>query len=291
MGPASSLLLLLLPPCCCWGLDGSFTEMKLVRGAPLPTATIASVATPAPFREPAAFSGPAVLKSLTQLCVSITSSSASSNSWEYVICPFQNVTQREIVSYSSGFWGILGIWDGWERGVKPGGPGKLIYSDGTETGCGKRRKATVTLECNEMGYSITGISEPVTCEYALTLHCPEACEPEYTAFIGLASSSASVAAPPVHSPSVSASRAVAFPTVSGAAFPTIACASAHAAPGDSGGSSSSSSSEDDLRSLISDLRRKFDRLEELVVSSSGAASPARSSSGWAEVPLTAGIND
>jgi hypothetical protein len=123
---------------------------------------------PTPLRPPADAHGPLALLPLAGRCFSV-----QQERYEYTICPFFNVTQRDVPSSWNSFWGLLGLWEGW---APPGG-GALRgeYSDGTDCGAVKRR-TVVTHACSTGGaYVLKGVAEPRTCEYAMTLASPEAC--------------------------------------------------------------------------------------------------------------------
>jgi hypothetical protein len=78
------------------------------------------------------------------------------------------------------------VWDDWESGgggavapaAAPGAaPLRARFSDGTDCG-GARRVAHVTFACSGPSglRAVKGIAEPRTCEYEMTLACPEACD-------------------------------------------------------------------------------------------------------------------
>jgi len=53
-------------------------------------------------------------------------------SYIYNLCPFRNVTQKEVTDKASGFHGIVGIWSDWivENGTFIG----MLYSKGERCG-------------------------------------------------------------------------------------------------------------------------------------------------------------
>jgi hypothetical protein len=146
--------------------------VKIVRGMPSTVPSAAPPPRPTPFRDPKPFSGPTEFKPLQERCIA-----TSQAGYEYVVCPFANVTQRDI-SGGSQFFGLLGIFEGWNAGKADADHAAMRFTDGCRCG-GKRRKSTVTLTCAPDGaYSLRGVKEAPTCEYSLELLCPEACARE-----------------------------------------------------------------------------------------------------------------
>jgi hypothetical protein len=151
--------------------------------APSPSGSSRSSA-PTAYRLPHVASGPPTLLSLAGRCFSTTQTTAG-RSYEFTICPFENVTQREASSAWNSFFGILGIWNDWEKPEATHlGEIRGSFTDGTDCG-GKRRQAMVTLACSGPAglRIIKAISEPRTCEYELTLACPEACDIDVTSIV------------------------------------------------------------------------------------------------------------
>jgi hypothetical protein len=212
--------------------------MKLVQGTPHPAVTVAPVSgpsTPVPHRAADAFAGPHELRALLGRCFGTTH-----GNYEYQICPFVNVTQREASSSWTAFYGILGLWGRWV-GRAPTGTAALVgakqrYDDGTEcTGIGRRRHAEVRWECSRTGsYSLTDVREPRTCEYELVFTCPEACGPGGGGGGGNATIAAEAAATAAGAAGAAASAsAMPSPLVPSAATsmaPTVAQAGASVLP-------------------------------------------------------------
>ena len=150
-------------------------------------------------------SGSSALSSLAGRCFSAIET-AGGRSYEYTVCPFANVTQREASSTWNAFYGILGIWDEFSAGDSGGAEGVLYahFTDGTDCG-GKRRSARVALACSGPAgaYALKGVSEPRMCEYELTLACPEACG------LNISALRQSIAALPSLSPSPAAESSAA----------------------------------------------------------------------------------
>ena len=116
-----------------------------------------------------------------------TCTTSALDGYEYTLCPYANITQRDAVANWNTFWGVLGVYEGWEvdaeidpahnEGGSGGGGGKVYlhqhYTDGTPCGDTPRR-AAVLWECGEEA-AIVGVSEPTTCHYAVTFQTPVAC--------------------------------------------------------------------------------------------------------------------
>ncbi|XP_022095555.1 N-acetylglucosamine-1-phosphotransferase subunit gamma-like [Acanthaster planci] len=118
--------------------------------------------------KPANFSGPPHLKRLVGRCFSKTV-----NSYKYELCPFQNVTQHEQSLRWNPYSGILGIWQEWQ--IEGNVFKSMLMTEGDQC-LDKSRKVTVHLECGALN-SITNVSEPTTCEYAIVFVTPLVCHP------------------------------------------------------------------------------------------------------------------
>lgn len=202
--------------------EGDRVAVKLVHGAPSnPTPTASSARTPpAAHRQPKSTSGPDAFRSLQGTCFSI-----DLDAYSYHVCPFANVTQKQISSSWTSFWGILGIWDEWNSINNT--YTTMSYTDGTDCGS-KRRQAAVEFMCSGPGggYAIKSVSEPKTCEYHLLLACPQACEADYvmgheTEIVATSTpASPSVSLSASASPLATASAAMALPSGFGVVTPT-----------------------------------------------------------------------
>lgn len=163
-------------------------------------------------RQPRVFSGPSSLYSLTHSCFH-----GELNDYDYVVCPFANVTQRQKGSTWSGFWGVLGVWDAWEKNKTSDGSEYYTtqsYTDGTDCG-GKARRTSVTLQCSGpwRTHALRGIAEPKTCEYTMTLMCPEACDVDWK--VGFEGEPPFIPATPSPSPSTVSTSASSSSTATG----------------------------------------------------------------------------
>jgi hypothetical protein len=203
--------------------------------ADAPSATSGSYAAkaPTPLRAPQDAYGPPALLPLAGRCFTI-----DQERYQYSLCPFFNVTQRDVPSSWNSFWGLLGVWEGWAAAAPAaagggGGGGARLrgeYTDGTECGTVKRR-TVVTHVCSSAGaYVLKGVAEPSTCEYAMTLASPEACGVDPAAPLpsrppapsalppsasAAPSAAALVAAPPPPPPPAAAAPALAPPPPGG----------------------------------------------------------------------------
>ncbi len=144
---------------------------------------------PVPARNPRPISddAPAELRGLPCIVSQI-------ENYEYSVCPYSNVTQRDIQTGWQPFWGILGIYDSWEVDIAvpaaddiasgdvtstaPVGKSYLFqhYTDGTVCGSTPRRCA-VSWRCREEA-AVLAVSEPSTCQYAIVVASPHVCGSE-----------------------------------------------------------------------------------------------------------------
>lgn len=151
------------------------TPTDAVSTASLPTPSSSSrQQAPTAFRVPYRASGPPALLALRGRCFFVDVPGVKS--YEYSICPYANVTQRETGGQWNAFYGLLGLWDDWLPPQSGAAAMRGRFSDGTDCS-GARRVAVVSFTCSGPAgvYAIKGIVEPKTCEYELTFACPEAC--------------------------------------------------------------------------------------------------------------------
>ena len=191
------LLLLLLHPCAA-------LPIRIVTGTPQPTAIAGRAPLPAPRRVPSPVPPGDALAALDGRCFSLTQ-----GGYSYEVCPWRNVTQRNAEgSVHALLHVLLGIWGAPEAlpAAAPraaatvatiGGAVALPptsaaptavaaaavatvtrlqrYDDGCICIGAKRRTTLVSWVCGE-SHRVTEAREPVTCEYALSISAPEACE-------------------------------------------------------------------------------------------------------------------
>ena len=87
--------------------------------------------------------------------------------YEYELCPFQNVTQVEIKRTKKAF--VLGIWGKW---VSDGAA--QMYSDGDS--CDDvNRSTTVSIECGAVDFLLHSLEEPSMCNYTINFQVPISC--------------------------------------------------------------------------------------------------------------------
>ena len=82
-------------------------------------------------REPEAFAAPPCFADLRGRCFSLVD-----NAYEYVVCPYNNITQSATATYDN-FRGVLGIWSKWEDAPKDINTTAVVereqaYGDGTD---------------------------------------------------------------------------------------------------------------------------------------------------------------
>ena len=83
--------------------------VRLVHGTPTPPISNPGIrTTPTPIRFPKNITGPNSLRSLAGNCYTLIQ-----NDYEYSLCPFTNVTQKQTNNVWNAFYGILGIFDSW----------------------------------------------------------------------------------------------------------------------------------------------------------------------------------
>ena len=116
-----------------------------------------------PLRSPAAYTGPDEFLPLLNTCIS-----AVNASYRYEVCPFINITQRDVNNAKNVFH--LGVF------------GNMIssresnYSDGGACNSlnPKPRSSVLRITCYE-SLKLLDIEEIKTCEYRMTLACPQGC--------------------------------------------------------------------------------------------------------------------
>eukprot|EP00118_Oscarella_pearsei_P012281 m.89536 g.89536 ORF g.89536 m.89536 type:complete len:220 (+) comp36608_c0_seq15:21-680(+) len=118
---------------------------------------------------PAPFSGPLPWKSLLGRCFILTEAN-----YKYELCPFHNITQREVSYRWNSYAGVLGVWKEWS--IVNNTFDALVMTDGDD--CGENnvlRQTKVLLVCAK-ATMIAKVSEPQTCQYEVVLKSPLACD-------------------------------------------------------------------------------------------------------------------
>ncbi|XP_055328298.1 N-acetylglucosamine-1-phosphotransferase subunit gamma-like isoform X2 [Paramacrobiotus metropolitanus] len=120
---------------------------------------------------PAAFTGPDHFRLYDGRCYTLEKSN-----FEYKICPFQNITQRE-TSYAVGrkrATRIIGIWYDWI--IEEGNFAGWNMQNGEMCG-NKPRSAKVEFACNDDA-GLWDVTEPHQCAYHAVFKLPQACSPD-----------------------------------------------------------------------------------------------------------------
>lgn len=214
--------------------------IRIATGTPAPIIVPTPTPLPSLRRSPAPMVATSSLSPLADICVT-----TQKGSFEYVVCPFANATQRETSASNAPFYGVLGIWSGWHvdrlSSIPPSAV--MLFTDGTDCGS-KRRALEVTLACDKGAAALSDVAEPRTCEYTAVLACPHACDLDY------ANLTARALPPPTPRPTPSAtvSRAVASTATATASTACDSCAALER-----------------LESLVVDMAARLARLEEGVI--------------------------
>lgn len=124
-------------------------------------------APPTPFRPAAAVSGPPMLFGMASRCYSYTD-----DQYQYELCPFRNVTQRDKSLAPGSLHVIMGLWGRYD--VKDNAYAAMLFDDGTACGSGTRRSTRVNLECGNR-LTVSRVTEPATCSYDMVFTMPQAC--------------------------------------------------------------------------------------------------------------------
>uniref|UniRef100_A0A224Z503 N-acetylglucosamine-1-phosphate transferase gamma subunit n=1 Tax=Rhipicephalus zambeziensis TaxID=60191 RepID=A0A224Z503_9ACAR len=119
---------------------------------------------------PRPFAGPEHLRPLMGRCFSRTAAG-----YRYTLCPFDNVTQAEESARWNAYSGVLGVWQGWS--AANGSLSGMHYGDGDSCGT-LNRSVEVRLTCGHPRTSLTNVSEPERCRYAMELSTPLVCHPD-----------------------------------------------------------------------------------------------------------------
>ena len=93
--------------------------------------------------------------------------------YEYQLCAFKNVTQRELKSKGHIF--VLGVWGQWLpsdslRGLR------MMYMDGESCSGDVSRSATILLQCESESFALSDVAEPSVCNYTMKFQLPIPCD-------------------------------------------------------------------------------------------------------------------
>ncbi|XP_069174115.1 N-acetylglucosamine-1-phosphotransferase subunit gamma-like [Procambarus clarkii] len=117
--------------------------------------------------KPANFTGPHHLRDLVGRCFKYLDSK-----YEYVFCPFQNITQEDIQAYYEPYKGVLGVWADWY--IEDNQFKVMNMIEGSPCGNGRHRSTKVTLLCGET-LELVSVSEPDKCRYLAKFETPDVC--------------------------------------------------------------------------------------------------------------------
>ena len=146
-------------------------------GGDTSTASGGALTEPEASRGPHAFGGPRRFRALVGTCVT-----HATGQYEYRVCPFHNVTQRDTSSAWNAFHGVLGVWGEWRIDANAHYEA-LEFTNGLPCGSGKERSVVVRLECLVEAAGggaiappvVDSFEEPETCAYTAVLRVPQAC--------------------------------------------------------------------------------------------------------------------
>lgn len=117
--------------------------------------------------KPANFSGPEHLQDLSGKCFKYRD-----QKYEYVLCPFHNITQEDIQAYYEPYKGVLGVWTDWIIDNNKFMAMNMI--EGSRCGEGTHRSTKVTLSCGAHS-ELTEVTEPEKCRYLAKFKTPLVC--------------------------------------------------------------------------------------------------------------------
>lgn len=118
---------------------------------------------------PQDFSGPQQLQRLVGSCFNLTDTQ-----YQYVFCPFHNVTQFELTSRWNSYQGVLGVWQEWNIDNNTFSSMMMLKGDK----CGAvDRSVEVFLKCGDSN-GVRDVLEPKKCQYHLYFETPLVCHPD-----------------------------------------------------------------------------------------------------------------
>ncbi|KAK7071622.1 hypothetical protein SK128_025455 [Halocaridina rubra] len=120
-----------------------------------------------PRMRPANFSGPDHLRGLLGRCFK-----HRDTKYEYILCPFQNITQEDIQAYYDPYKGVLGVWLDWVIEDNQFVAWNMI--EGSSCGPDRYRSTKVTLQCGKTS-ELKSMTEPERCSYVAIFETPEIC--------------------------------------------------------------------------------------------------------------------
>lgn len=117
--------------------------------------------------KPANVSGPEHLHGLAGKCFTYRDAK-----YEYVLCPFSNITQEDIQVYYEPYKGILGVWSDWS--IENNTFVAMNMIEGSRCGEDRQRSTKVKLSCGAHS-ELLEVTEPEKCRYLAKFKTPLVC--------------------------------------------------------------------------------------------------------------------
>ncbi|CAL4123285.1 unnamed protein product [Meganyctiphanes norvegica] len=117
--------------------------------------------------QPANFSGPDYLEKLIGKCFK-----HRDPKYEYVFCPFHNITQEDIQAFYEPYKGVLGVWGQWD--IKDNQFAAMEMLEGSGCSAGRHRSTRVAIKCGKVT-QLESVTEPDKCRYAAVFKTPLVC--------------------------------------------------------------------------------------------------------------------
>ncbi|XP_047473233.1 N-acetylglucosamine-1-phosphotransferase subunit gamma-like [Penaeus chinensis] len=92
--------------------------------------------------------------------------------YEYMFCPFNNITQEDIQAFYEPYKGILGVWLDWE--IRDNKFAAMRMVEGSSCGMHNHRTTKVEIVCGVRS-ELLSVSEPEKCRYLAKFMTPEVC--------------------------------------------------------------------------------------------------------------------
>ncbi|KAI6648464.1 N-acetylglucosamine-1-phosphate transferase, gamma subunit L homeolog precursor [Oopsacas minuta] len=125
--------------------------------------------------EPLPAMGPSHLLQLRGHCFNL-----KSGDYNYELCPFYNISQREVTNRWNSYHGLLGVWSGWIFQNQSDYVRGMRYSFGDKCGT-DYKNATVIFECSETNNSLYKVDESDKCEFNVIFLTQLVCREEWRA--------------------------------------------------------------------------------------------------------------
>ncbi|XP_042893140.1 N-acetylglucosamine-1-phosphotransferase subunit gamma-like isoform X2 [Penaeus japonicus] len=92
--------------------------------------------------------------------------------YEYVFCPYNNITQEDIQAFYEPYKGVLGIWLDWEINDNKFAAMRMV--EGSSCGMHNHRSTKVEIVCGARS-ELVSVTEPEKCRYSAKFETPEVC--------------------------------------------------------------------------------------------------------------------